>query len=336
MALKVGFIGVGGIAQAHMPNVAAHKDTKIVAVCDVNKERVKENAQKLGARPYTDYKAMLESEELDAAYVCLPPAAHARIELDLVKRGIPFCIEKPVNINLRGATAVARAVRKKRLVTSVGYQVRYAPQVETAAEFLSSHPISLVEGWFVGGMPGTAWWRQKKISGGQAVEQTTHIFDLTRRLAGEVTKVCAFGSTGAMKDVNKYDIEDATIALLQFKSGAVGHICSACMLNKGGARHVGLRFDGRDYTVELTYGSLTIHTAEGKEDYDHAGALGPAMAQLDHTFLAAAESGDGSQIRCDYADGVRSLAVSLALNASMKGGGKPMSPPKMIKDAGGL
>jgi len=335
MALKVGFIGVGGIAQAHMPNVTAYKDTRIVGVCDVNKDRVKEAAGKLGAKGYASYKSMLKGQKVDAVYVCLPPAAHGNIELDLAQRGIPFCVEKPVHINLKKAAAAAREVKKRGLVTSVGYQVRYAPQVETAAEFLSTHPITLLEGWFVGGMPGTPWWRQKAISGGQAVEQTTHIFDLARRLAGDVALVCAFGATGAMKDIENYDIEDATIALLKFESGAIGHICSACVLNKGGAPHVGLRFDGRDFTVELTYGSLTISSPSGKEQYDHSGALGPAMKQLDHTFLAAVESGDGSQIRCGYADGVKSAAVSLAVNLSMEKG-KPVSPPEMIAKAGGL
>jgi len=336
MGLKVGFIGVGGIAQAHIPSVAAHEDTKIVAVCDLNEERANETAQKLDAKPYLDYKDMLAGEKLDAAYVCLPPAAHGSIELDLAAHDMPFCIEKPVNADVKVGAAVARAVQEKGLVTSVGYQVRYAPQVQTATEFLASHPISMVEGWFVGGMPGTPWWRQKAVSGGQAVEQTTHIFDLARRLAGEVAQVCAFGSTGAMTDIDNYDIEDATIALIQFESGAVGHICSACVLSGGGEPHVGLRFDGRDYTVHFTYQSLAIITADGREEYDHPGALGPAMAQLDHTFLSAVTSGDTSGIQCDYVEGLRSAAVSLALNASIEEGGAPVSPADLIEDAGGL
>jgi myo-inositol 2-dehydrogenase/D-chiro-inositol 1-dehydrogenase len=334
MALKVGFIGVGGIAQAHMPNVQVHKDTRITAVCDVNEARAKEVAQKLGAKAYTSYTTMLRNQ-LDAVYVCLPPAAHGKIELDLARRGIPFCVEKPVHIDVKKATAVARVVKEKNLVTSVGYQVRYAPQVDRAAEFLRSRRITLVEGWFVGGMPGTPWWRQKAVSGGQALEQTTHIFDLARLLAGEVEEVCAYGSVGAMTDIENYDIEDATVALLKFKSGAVGHICSACVLNKGGARHVGLRFDGRDYSVELTYGSLTLHTEAGKDEQQYPNALGPAMAQLDHAFLNAVETGDRSGIRCDYEGGVRSAAISIALNKSLETG-KPVSPQKLIEKAGGM
>jgi len=330
MALKVGFIGAGGIAGAHMPSVAEHKDTKIVAMCDVNGQRAEEAAKKYGSKAYTDYVEMLKSQRLDAAYVCLPPASHGRIELDLARRNIPFCVEKPVNIDPKAGVKVAKAVRRKGLVTSVGYQVRYAPQVQKAADFLKAHPVTLVEGWFVGGMPGTPWWRQRAISGGQALEQTTHIFDLARLLGGEVAEVCAYGAVGAMKDIENYDIEDATIALLKFESGAIGHICSACVLNKGGAPHVGLRFDGRDYTVELTYGSLKISAPQGACDEPYPGVLGPAMKELDNTFLSAVESGDASKIKCDYVGGLRSAAISMAVNESLAKG-KPISLAKLLK-----
>lgn len=333
MALKVAFIGAGGIAGAHMPNVDDRDETRISAICDINEERAREAAQTYEATPYTDYEEMLEAEQIDAAYVCLPPAAHGRIELDLVEHGIPFCVEKPVNLDLETAVRVAKAVEDADLVTSVGYQVRYAPQVEHAADFLSTHPVSLVEGWFVGGVPPASWWTRKEISGGQAVEQTTHIFDLARALAGDVEEVCAYGSTGANTDFENYDIEDATVALLKFESGAVGHICSACVLNDGGSPHVGLRFDGRDYTVELTYGSLKIESGEDSREEDHSGVLGPAMRELDHTFLSAAESGDGSAVRCDYPCGLRSAALCIAVNASMKGGG-PVRPGELLAEAG--
>ena len=333
MPLKVGFIGVGGIAQAHMPNVAERKDTLIAAVCDLDPERVKEAADKWGARPYGDYAEMLDEADLDAAYVCLPPAAHKTIELDLARRGTSFCVEKPVHLDLSIGAQVARAVREKDLVTCVGYQVRYAPQVQAAADFLADRQITMVEGWFFGGMPPVHWWRQKAISGGQAVEQTTHIFDLARRLAGDVAQVFAYGATGAMTDVEDFDIEDASIALLKFECGAIGHICSGCVLNDGGAPRNGLKFDGRDYTVELTYGNLKIHTADGCEEQDHTGALGPAMGNLDNAFLAAVEGGDRSAIQSDYEDGLKSVAVSLAVNESMATGG-PVSPGELLKAAG--
>ncbi|MFP4029032.1 MAG: Gfo/Idh/MocA family protein [Candidatus Brocadiia bacterium] len=333
MTTKVGFIGAGGIAGAHMPNVDARDDTEITAICDINESTAQDVAEQFDATPYTDYKAMLGAEDLDAAYVCLPPAAHGTIEMDLVEAGLPFMIEKPIHLDLEQAVSVAKAVEDNNLVTCVGYQARYAPQTDKTVSYVAEHPATLVEGWFVGGMPGTAWWRQKDISGGQAVEQTTHIFDLSRRIVGDVESVCAYGSTGAMGDIENYDIEDASIALLKFESGAVGHICSACVLNDGGMRQVGLKIHGRDYSVDYTYSSLALDSADEEWDEDYSGALGPAMKELDWTFLEAAETGDGSEIRCDYGEGLKSLALCLAVNRSMETG-ESVSPAEMLAEAG--
>ena len=334
MATSVGFIGVGGIAAAHMPNVAGREDTRISAVCDIDRSRAEAAAQKWGATAYTDYREMIDKEDLDAVYVCLWPCAHGTIELDLCERGIPFLTEKPVNLDLAAAVRAARAVGEKKLVTAVGYQVRYAPHVQRAREFLAGRKIALVEGWFVGGLPPPLWWPQKKFSGGQAVEQTTHIYDLARFLAGEVAMVCAFGSTGSMTDIQDYDVEDASVGLLEFESGACGHVTSACVHTDGGLSRTGLKFDGRSFTVDLTYVSLAIHTSEGSREEDHAGALTPAMQRLDHTFLTAAQTGDASQVLSSYEDGVRSVAVSLAVSESMAAGGKPVRPADLLKAAG--
>jgi len=333
MAMKVGFIGAGGIAGAHMPNVAGREDTQIVAVCDINEQQAAKVAQQYGARPYGDYRKMLEAEDLDAAYVCLPPGAHGTIELDLAQARMPFCIEKPVNLDAAAAVKTVRAVRRKKLVTSVGYQVRYAPQVQKAREYVAAQRPSLVEGWFVGGMPGTPWWRVKAVSGGQAVEQTTHIFDLARYIVGEVALVSAFGSTGNMTDIESYDIEDASVAVLQFENGAVGHITSGCMLTEAGDRRTGLKVDGRSYSVHCTYWSLKIISKEGTVEEDHSNSLGPAMKELDLAFLNAAQTGDTSKVRCSYEDGLRSAAVSLAVNKSMETG-KPVSPAQLLRQAG--
>lgn len=334
MALKIGFIGVGSIAQAHMANVTARERTRITAVCDVNEEVARAVAEEREATPYTNHQEMLEAEELDAAYVCVPPACHASIELDLVESRTPFCVQKPVNLDLQAAARVANAVRNKGLVTSVGYQVRYAPQAQEAVQFLSGRHISLVEGWLVGGLPPTPWWRRKAISGGQIVEQSTHIYDLARFIAGEVVQVAALGTTGAFPEIKDYDIEDASVALLQFESGAVGHITTACILGEGGAPRSGLSFDGRGFTVKVTYSSLAVHTADGTREEDYAGSLGPALQNLDSAFLNAVETGDTSDIVSDYESGLKSLALGIAANESLEKGGAPVSPAELLKAAG--
>jgi predicted dehydrogenase len=330
---KVAFIGAGNIARSHMPSVSDRDASRIAAVCDVDEDRAREVAETYDARPYTDQTEMLDQTDPDAVYVCIPPFAHGDIELELAERNIPFCVEKPVHLDLRRAVQVAEAVRASDLVTSVGYQVRYAPQIGEVLGFLQSRDVSLVQGWFIGGLPPTPWWRRKERSGGQIVEQATHTVDLMRMLAGEIDRVHAVASTGAMTDIASYDVEDATVAALQFDSGAAGQVSTACVLCDGGSPRVGLRLDGRDYTVDLTYTSLSISSTDTEFSHDYPDALPNAMRDLDNAFLDAVADEEAAPIRSTYGDAVRSLAVSLAINQSLKTG-QPVRPDDLLQDAG--
>ncbi|MGH2352299.1 MAG: Gfo/Idh/MocA family protein, partial [Chloroflexota bacterium] len=66
---RIGFIGVGGIAQQHLSNLRQIEEAQVVAVCDVDEGRVQHVAAEWGARPYGDHTAMLRQEQLDALYI---------------------------------------------------------------------------------------------------------------------------------------------------------------------------------------------------------------------------------------------------------------------------
>lgn len=77
--IKVGFVGVGGIASLHLKNISENEHAHVTAVCDIVEEQARQNGVKYGANAYTDVDKMLEKEELDALFVCVPPFAHKNI-----------------------------------------------------------------------------------------------------------------------------------------------------------------------------------------------------------------------------------------------------------------
>ena len=72
--VKIGAIGVGGMAGGHMRNLTGFDDVEFAAMCDISEERANDASQKYGGTPYTDYKEMYDKEELDAVYICTPPS----------------------------------------------------------------------------------------------------------------------------------------------------------------------------------------------------------------------------------------------------------------------
>ena len=89
MAVRIGFIGTGGIAQMHMRNLQRISDAQVVGMFDVAPDRAQAAAAMFaGCRAYDSYQALLDQAALDAVYVCVPPFAHDRQELDAAAAAI--------------------------------------------------------------------------------------------------------------------------------------------------------------------------------------------------------------------------------------------------------
>ncbi|MXX40230.1 MAG: Gfo/Idh/MocA family oxidoreductase [Gemmatimonadetes bacterium] len=311
MTIKIGFVGTGGIANHHLRTLAQLDEAEMVAFCDVVEEKALDAASEYGGRAYSHYEALYDSEALDAVYICLPPFAHGQPELAAIERGLPIFVEKPVSTSLDQARAVEAALRAQNLISAVGYHWRYMDTTAKAVELLGDEPVGFALGAWTGGMPGVSWWRVLAESGGQIVEQTTHIFDLARYLLGEVESVHAMARTGLMEDVSNYDVHDASVTNLRFHSGAVASITSACMLSAGG--HVGLELYQKDQVLRIASRALTIDRPSGREVVEQGN--NPTQAE-DRAFLQAVQTGDATGIRCDYAEAVKTLAVTLAATQS--------------------
>ncbi|TKJ45767.1 hypothetical protein CEE34_09735 [Candidatus Aerophobetes bacterium Ae_b3a] len=314
MTLKIGFIGAGGIANWHLEHLSKIEGTKIVSLCDVNKKRVEAAAKKWNAKPYTDYERMLEEQELDALYICTPPFAHGNMEISATERGIHLFIEKPIGLSLKKAKEIEVAITKNKIVTSVGYQRRYEDIVDRICSILKENRAGLFMGYWMEGMPSVDWWRRKEKSGGQLIEQTTHIFDLARYLFGKVEKVFAVEKKGLMEDVKNYNIEDASCVTLVFESGLVGTICSACFLSCG--EKVGMNIYFKDRVIQYDGG---IKIIESNQQSKISSSVDAGLIE-DQVFIEAVKTKDASRIRSTYSDALKTLALTLAADESMRTG----------------
>jgi predicted dehydrogenase len=183
--MRIAFIGTGGIARSHADGLVKRDDVTFVGAFDVAADRAKGFSGQYGGTPYGSVAELLDEAKPDAAWVCMPPFAHGEAEAALVARRIPFLVEKPISNSLDTARRILDGVERSGTLAAAGYMNRYRRSVNRAREILADDAPVLVHGGWVGGTPRVAWWRVKAESGGQIVEQTTHIFDLVRYLAGE-------------------------------------------------------------------------------------------------------------------------------------------------------
>jgi len=317
MAIKVAFIGSGGIAGYHLSHLEKIPDVRLVAFCDVQAEHAKARAKQYKARAYTDHRRMLDAAKPDAVYVCVPPFAHGKAELDAVARGCHIFVEKPIALSMDTAHEIRDAIAEAGVVSAVGYQDRYQDIIAKLRLTLRKHKVATAMGYWMGGMPGVPWWRVKAESGGQHTEQTTHIFDMMRYLFGEADTVYAAASRGLMTSVPNYDVEDVSAATLVFRKGMVATVYSACCLKAGGK--VGIDIFCTDCRIEyVERQSVTVREASRTEEIRNVADYGQA---IDEAFIGAVRSkGKENKVLSPYGDACKSLALSLAVDRSLATG----------------
>lgn len=314
--LRVGLVGQGGHGMEHVRTLAGLKEeAEIVALCDIKPGLAKKWTEEFGGKPFTCAEEMMDSVELDALFITIPPTCHG-LELLAIERGIPFQVEKPVNLDVAQAEAIAKAAADKGVLAAAGYMNRYRRGINEAAKvFEQDRPVLTIGGWIGGPPPAVeegimAWWVKRALSGGQFVEQVTHTIDLVRLLCGEAVSVTAQAATGFVKDHPTYDLDDALAVTVQFESGGVANLYSCCASKALGgvdlnvyATNAAARFTGWEHTA-------TIHRV-GKDPVEIRGE-GDIFTIENRTFLGAVRTGDPSGVLSTYEDAVKTLKLSLA------------------------
>ena len=310
------------MAAQHFQTLLQIENAQPVAFCDLDKARVQNAAERFAhfeARAYTDYKKLLETEDLDAIYICLPPHAHKDIEVLVAQKGCALFVEKPLSNQLKNADRAAAAIESAGVISSVGYHFRYQNATAQVQQMMSEKnaPLpALVYGRWLGGFPTVGWWRNKKRSGGQINEQATHIIDLARYLVGDIVKVyCCAAKREMHREFRDSSVPDVTALTAEFASGAIGHFAATCMIN--GIRETGISIVVKDAIFDLHGNALNIRRADETRTVLHRNN---AYLDEDRAFIEAVQSGRRSGIKCTYADALKTLRVTLAANQSAQSG----------------
>ncbi len=311
--LRVAMVGAGGVATRHARTLAGLDGVRLVAVTDVDPGRAQTLADEHGARVSADVPALLEAHRPDAVWLCLPPFAHGEAEEAVLDAGVPFFVEKPLGTGLDEAERVAAAVESRGLVTGTGYHWRCMPGVERAAHVLGERPVRLVHGAWWDKVPPVGWWPRRELSGGQLVEQATHLVDTMRALVGEPTSVSALAAGVPGRDPGLVDA--ATAATMRFDTGAVGTLAATSLLTWKQSASLTLLADGT--AVEIDEARTVIRVGSDVEVVPDDGV---SKARVDAEFCAAVRSGDPGAVRVPYPQALRTHRVGVALAEAARTG----------------
>ena len=316
MTLRIALVGAGGVARRHVDVLHGLGGARVVSVTDALAPAADALATELDAASFTDPGQALDAVEADAVYVCVPPFAHGSGELAALERGKALFVEKPVGLGLDVAERIGALVERTGAVTGTGYHWRCLDTAVLAKGLLEDAPPLLANGYWLDKRPPVPWWGWTERSGGQVVEQLTHVLDMTRYLLGEAVEVYAAGvrraADGSAQDYG--DVDDATAATVRFRSGAVATLAATSAL--GAKQRTALHTVSHGLYLELGEDGLSAFAAG--ERTDHVPAENPRVV-VDREFLEAVR-GERDSTRVPYGEALRTHRLACAIAESARTG----------------
>ncbi|MBU1736286.1 MAG: Gfo/Idh/MocA family oxidoreductase, partial [Verrucomicrobia bacterium] len=233
--LNVALLNSGHFHAGMFLNIVPNLGHKITAISCEDKKKLEEQAKAFEARPYADYKELLEDKsDIDFA-ICCGVHAEAADMLDmLVEKGIPFCTEKPITDNIDRMRRIVKNARNRQLFSDVVLPLRFSPIILAFEEFRKKNHTGEIAHCYFRNMAGSidryrkwgcAWMLEKaRALGGPFMNEGAHYIDLFRYLTGEEIKSVQAGMNNG---IYHESIDDNFSAILETHSGkrAVIEIC---------------------------------------------------------------------------------------------------------------
>jgi myo-inositol 2-dehydrogenase/D-chiro-inositol 1-dehydrogenase len=319
--LRLAVIGAGFIVPVHLRAFDRIGRTTLVGVASRTLERAAAVTETFGGRPFDDPDRLLDEARPDVVLIATPPYRTPSVCELVLRRALPFLVEKPLAAADPTALAgLADAVERSGLVVAVGYHLRGLEALPGLRERLLAAPPVLVVGRWLDRTVSGDWWGRVDRSGGQFVEQATHLVDLARVLAGEASVVgaAAADALAAVRHAPSADVVAATAAVVRFDLGAVGAFAATRVL--AGAR-IGLEVAAPGILATVTRSGeagppdWTVTIDEGDGARVLPGGRDPYEVQ-DEAFLRAVRSGDPSAVLCRYGDALATDRLTRAIVAA--------------------
>ncbi len=232
--VRLAVIGVSGIGQLHLENVAKLDKVELAAVCDVVPERARAAGERYGCPAYTDSDALLRDRICEAVLICTPHYTHTTIGIAALESGHHVLVEKPISVHKadceRLIAAHKRAAhRDERLIFAAMFNQRTDPHYRTIRQLVDEGVLGdfIRVSWII-----TDWFRTQTYydsgswratwageGGGVLLNQSPHQLDLFQWICGmpsRVWSVCSLGKRHAI------EVEDEVTAYFEYPNGCTG------------------------------------------------------------------------------------------------------------------
>lgn len=317
---KVALVGCGAIAPNHLKTLTAIENVRIVALCDLKRERAEKMRDTFSpdAKIYESYEEMLNSEELYAVHIATPHYLHASMATSALRKNINVFLEKPVAISNEELNALIEEEEKSEAKVCVCFQNRFNPST-TVAKALAD-----ADGGVLSAYGSVFWcrsisyytesgWRGKYATegGGVMINQAIHTIDLLCEFLGKPLSVTATKANHHLKDI--IEVEDTCEGLITFEGGRRANFYATTSFN--GKDATTLYLVTKNHTIQIQYSAVYYDGVKIEDpslvaDFCGKECYGNGHQYLINKFYQALA--DGAEMPVQLKDATYALRVLLA------------------------
>ncbi len=324
--VRIGIIGCGGIANGkHMPSLAKLPNVKMVAFCDIIKEKAERAAKQYGtpdAAVYTDYRELLKDESIEVVHVLTPNREHSFISIDALRAGKHVMCEKPMAKTAAEAREMVKVARETGKKLTIGYQNRQKAESIYAKRYVESGALGEIyyANSYALRRRGTPNWgvflNEEEQGGGPLIDIATHSLDLTLYLMNNYEPELVVGKTHKKLEhpeegniwgdngVSETPLEESACAFIKMKNGATIMLETSWALNTDVTPDTGsCRLCGSKAGLSILDSDLRINKIElGRPVNSKVDTSAGGVAFFEGVSSNPADTEAASWIRCIVED----------------------------------
>jgi predicted dehydrogenase len=231
--LRLGLVGAGAISQSYAQALRDSHAVQIAAVADLRPEAARALAEDLACPAFDSHEKLAAEGRCEALLVCTPPASHAEICIDAMRRGLHVLCEKPLALEVASARSMLAEAQRAGVIFTMASKFRYVDDVIRAKSILASGllgEIVLFENAFTSRVDMSRRWNAdpRQGGGGVLIDNGTHSVDLVRYFLGPIEAVEAVEG----KRIQGLPVEDTVRLFVRTEQGVLGSVDLSWSLNK--------------------------------------------------------------------------------------------------------
>ncbi len=219
----LGIIGAGNFTKSTIVPTLKKLDANIKYIASERGLSGTTTAKKYNiAQSTTDYKDILDDDEIDAVLITTRHDQHAKLVVESLKANKHVFVEKPLALTIDELNAIQKVYNTSDSTLTVGFNRRFSPFIQEAKSLLgnSDIPINIIATMNAGFIPPEMWVHDMEIGGGRIIGEACHLIDLISFLTGSTVEKVVMNAMGQAPAENT---DNASI-LLHYKNGAQGII----------------------------------------------------------------------------------------------------------------